>query len=482
MADSHHETRAVQRKKMSASDASKDPYVFDQLITKSAESETLDTFDSASYSRYSLDELASHLSPEFTLEKFKEYFPKEVNLGSGQKIPSQTEERLAGFCVECCSSTPAEVKIDTEVPLLRDLPPLCCTTAQRPDVAVYQGKNLCVTVELHSSPFTATLRKTIVGAIDVIRLCRNADSSFSTFTAFTFPKCHIKKTVVAVTVTFKSLKFIYSLRSVAMENVKNELQRVLNTNCAAMPCEVDGRYLVKLSPKDLILFPHGSRQLPSWHALLVECEREKRCYKLCSQLAVEAHLWQFMQFSQPMKYCVQYTGDLRSGIRMVTYNRITYDPLSRAEATLCLSDLLPKIKIAMDELHSQHFAHNDVRLPNICFSDAYDPVFIDLDMSLHSAAAVRDLASCMYIKPPKANVWNAEISDLVQLGWLAAYICDSSISDYHAMSFEKLSWECQSDSFLFDLLQKGVYSDDKLSESIICKRNGKTLQAVIEER
>ena len=118
------------------------------------------------------------------------------------------------------------------VPLLSDLPPLCCTATQRPDVAVYQGENLCVTVEVHSSPFTTTVRKTIVGAIDMIRLYCNADS---TFTAFTFPRCHIKKTVVAVIVTFELLKFIYSLRSVAMENVKDEISCVLNTNCAAMP-------------------------------------------------------------------------------------------------------------------------------------------------------------------------------------------------------------------------------------------------------
>ena len=390
--------------------------------------------------------MAAHLSPEFKLEEFKESLPKKVQLSNGQKVPSQPEENLARFCVECCSSTPVEVNIDKEVPLVRDLPPLCCTTTQRPDVAVYQGKNLCVTVEVHSSPFTATLRKTIVGAIDVIRLLRNADTSFSTFTAFTFPKCHVRKTVVAVTVTFKSLKFVYSLRSVAMENVKDELKRVLNTNCA-MPCEVDGRYLVKLAPKDLSLFPHGSRQLPSWHALLVECECEKRCYKVCSQRALEGQLWQFMQCSQPMKYCVRYTGELRGGIWMVTYDRVTHNPLTRAEAAFCLADLLPKIKIAMDELHAQHFAHNDVHLPNICFSDAYDPVFIDLDMSSDLADEVMDVASCMYTKPPKANVWNAETSDLVQLGWQAAYVCDARISDYHAMTFEKLSQECQSDSF-----------------------------------
>ena len=180
------------------------------------------------------------------------------------------------------------------VPLLSDLPPLCCTATQRPDVAVYQGENLCVTVEVHSSPFTTTVRKTIVGAIDMIRLYCNADS---TFTAFTFPRCHIKKTCGSdCHLRVAKVHILTAIWCNGECEGWNKLCFEYQLCCNAI-CEVDERYLVKLSPNDLSLFPHGSRQLPSWHALLVECESEKRCYKVCSQSAVEGHLWRFMQLS-----------------------------------------------------------------------------------------------------------------------------------------------------------------------------------------
>lgn len=82
------------------------------------------------------------------------------------------------------------------------------------------------------------------------------------------------------------------------------------------------------------------------------------------------------------------------------YNRITHDPLSEDEAESYLSYLVPKIKAALDELHSRGFANNDVRLSNICFSDSREPVFIDLDESSSTDDNVLAMNSCMYHKPP----------------------------------------------------------------------------------
>ena len=59
-----------------------------------------------------------------------------------------------------------------------------------------------------------------------------------------------------------------------------------------------------------------------------------------------------------------------------------------------------KLKAALDELHSRGFAHNDVCLSNICFSDSCEPVFIDLDESSSTNDDVLALNSCMYRKPP----------------------------------------------------------------------------------
>ena len=65
----------------------------------------------------------------------------------------------------------------------------------------------------------------------------------------------------------------------------------------------------------------------------------------------------------------------------------------------------------------------------------------------------------------------------MDLGWLAAYICDPNQTDYHAMTFDGLSTECQND--LKELLENGVYSDDKLPLSLISRKSTKTLEDVI---
>ena len=484
---SHHGVRincAYQPRLPSASTASGNTYSFGPLIKKHAESENLESFDSLK-SGYDLNDLALHLHTDFDLQTFKSSLPKKTRTNIGE-VPSRLNEHLAKYCVELCSHLKLEFKVDNSVEHLNELSPFCCTTRERPDVAVYQDGKLRFTVEVHSSPFSNTLRKTIIGCIDMIRLFRNADPSFSTFTAFVFPKLHTQKTVVVVTVTFESLVFMYSLRSVAMANVMVEIDRILQCPTPPEVNTVDDNFLVKLSDNDLHLFPNDSQQLPSRHSILVECKSERKCYKLFSNFKAISAISKFMLKlkESPLNHFVQYETEEIKEKTITTYNRITHDPLSEDEAVSCLSDLVPKIKAALDELHSCGFAHNDVRLPNICFSDSCEPVFIDLDESSSAKDNVLDANSCMYRKPPglQPKLWRAELSDLVQLGWLAAYICDPSQTDYHAMTFKGLSTECQNDGFLKRLLENGEYCKDKLRLSIISRKNTKTVKDVIHAR
>lgn len=63
------------------------------------------------------------------------------------------------------------------------------------------------------------------------------------------------------------------------------------------------------------------------------------------------------------------------------YNKLHHDPLSHEEARKCSYELVSKINDVIKQLHSVGFSHGDLRLPNICFNENYDPVLIDLDFS-----------------------------------------------------------------------------------------------------
>ena len=61
------------------------------------------------------------------------------------------------------------------------------------------------------------------------------------------------------------------------------------------------------------------------------------------------------------------------------YRGIPYGPLTHTEARSCLYDLVPKLVQVMESIHQNGWAHQDIRLQNICFDEECRPVFIDLD-------------------------------------------------------------------------------------------------------
>ena len=63
------------------------------------------------------------------------------------------------------------------------------------------------------------------------------------------------------------------------------------------------------------------------------------------------------------------------------YPRAKFSSLKLDEASQCLQELVPAIYIhvVLNELRDVGYSHNDVRLPNICFTSEYKAVLIDLD-------------------------------------------------------------------------------------------------------
>ena len=67
------------------------------------------------------------------------------------------------------------------------------------------------------------------------------------------------------------------------------------------------------------------------------------------------------------------------GITFFKYEAVHYDPLDEDEALSCLFSLVKEVATTIEALHRLGFAHQDVRLPNICFSSQFKPVLIDID-------------------------------------------------------------------------------------------------------
>ena len=117
---------------------------------------------------------------------------------------------------------------------------------------------------------------------------------------------------------------------------------------------------------------------------------------------------------------------------------------------------------ALEEVHSKlGLAHMDVRLPNICFNNLYEPVLIDLDRSIETTCdnIPQFGKSCMY-PHSRREIKRPEQYDWVQLGWVvASVICSpNEVLDYHEMTYESLPESVRKSEALKTLIQKGMQS------------------------
>ena len=127
-------------------------------------------------------------------------------------------------------------------------------------------------------------------------------------------------------------------------------------------------------------------------------------------------------------------------------------PMGQGEARECLHDLVIKVAIGIRDLHSHGWAHQDIKLDNICFTIEYQSILIDLDrVCCVTASPAIYHGSCMY-----RTGFTACQMDWMQLGWLAAWAYCRQDTDYHTRTFVKLPEDCRSDTFLWKLITQGI--------------------------
>ena len=396
-------------------------------------------------------------------------------------------EKLAKIALQHCCKHQLHLNVHSDhkrgVAGVCLLPSLQTSSLQRADVNVYNQEQtkLLLQVEIHSSPMGQTMNKAIRGAADLLRFLRNTDKGFNAMTVFVFPKTKHAVCVGKITVRWEHLRFRYQINWLkGVDEAWRVIENVIMENARAMPTlpsvdELDIEVPLRLSPQDLLHFGEhfggSATQLKCPHHVMVECKN--LIYKLINGpeavlvLALQVGAKQHTHFIVP-KMNLEHK-------HLFFYPKVAYCPLTPEKAGQCLEELITKIEVALNQLHSFGFSHNDVRLPNVCFDNDYNAVLIDID----SCEDVRECPptlstaltgeSCMYTRPKtiSAEEFTGEKMDYMQLGWLVVQVLTQSPSyHYHEMKWEDQPARIQNDLFVSHLVLCGEYSKRHFSHSI----------------
>ena len=123
------------------------------------------------------------------------------------------------------------------------------------------------------------------------------------------------------------------------------------------------------------MFGKETIQVPSRRSILARCN--DKFFKLPVQISERDTLKDVIinqQLPHSIELKVKYLP-----LYYFEYLAIPHNPLSVEEAKKCLGNLVGKLVPAIRDLHLAGWAHQDIRLPNICFGDSFEPIFIDLD-------------------------------------------------------------------------------------------------------
>lgn len=133
-------------------------------------------------------------------------------------------------------------------------------------------------------------------------------------------------------------------------------------------------------------------------------------------------------------------------------------PFSRNHARQQLRFFTISTSLAIKNLHSAGFAHHDIRLENVCFSNSPNAVLIDMDRSSPANGSYSKYAqfgnSTMY---PVHGIWTNTQIDWRQFG-LLLYSIIENVDDYHQTSVPKVD----DNGFLEKLFYRG-----ELDESLV---------------
>ena len=182
-------------------------------------------------------------------------------------------------------------------------------------------------------------------------------------------------------------------------------------------------FLFCLSQSELQLFGTDVQQINSNYGILVEGTDQKNitwCYKK-PLLTSSAYKLSRLATDEPIKGVIHYQVYDRIP-DMFCYIKVLHNPLKPEEMTKCLHDFVASIIKIVQELNEKYYLHKDVRVPNVCFNEKFEPILIDLDLAKYSKSSdTKEL----FAKDMKVFVDDL----LVHCGQVASFDCKKMKND-----------------------------------------------------
>ena len=243
----------------------------------------------------------------------------------------------------------------------------------------------------HSSPFDITIKKCMLGVMDLLRLHRAHDRDVSRCCGFVFPNLPGERSsnnqcVVKVEVKWENLKFLFIFTpfkdiSSAECAISDELRNAIkHSPRPGSPLNELQEYVIHLSDKDLEMFGEGTMHVPSRRSILIRSKDNFFKHPVNSTEQIVLLDIALTQSKKHLPHLIKLGGShFPNGLIYFEYVAIPHNHLSVEEAKKCLGNLVGQLVQVIKDLHFAGWGHQDIHLSNICFNDSFEPIFVDLD-------------------------------------------------------------------------------------------------------
>ena len=290
---------------------------------------------------------------------------------------------------------------------------LYTSSVEKPNISIYKDDRLGLIIEVDSSvnDFQSTVQKTIIACVNIIRLFRNYDTKYFSYSGFAFPKFVQQQVVIKIMVTFEDLVFKYYLTPIQLkEDVAQHVCSAIDDNLRKSPListidhtKVKEEYIIRLSPIELNIFSNGPvKQLKNENNLMMDNGTEILKIPAYSSVSDALHTLRSKLVESPNARVTSIQYKTVGNMSAMMYSKVVHNSLSVHEIRRCAYFFTKEILLSLQSLHDIVFAHCDIKSDNICVNTDYQLVLIDLDRVTPSTYQVPEKTygkSCMYKIP-----------------------------------------------------------------------------------
>ena len=227
---------------------------------------------------------------------------------------------------------------------------------------------------------TALLRKTVITALDLLRLRRMNSDEESEITAFAFPTFGTPQCVVKVVVEWRKFKFWYTLEPIdTIAKIREKvvaafkclvpLAKSSSTRELAPESSCDDHLIMRLSANDLATFEGGNVcQQPAKSAILVRTAQimYKRPIFVPEKIRLELFAFSSAYRAAQLLYEGEGWINLTHFEGFFKDPRIHFDPLEHSEVKECAKEFYSKVYFTLSDIHKKlTLVHLDIRVENM---------------------------------------------------------------------------------------------------------------------